>query len=122
VFTDPLSVTYNSVSKSLPRISTSGPKSLYRTADGEFSVYNQRNTDAKAGLTFVSCRLTRVAPDPTPADVFDAYRMIANSVSIGFGFDTATRANAAVDIPLLRTALLSLVDSTYQGRLIGGEL
>jgi len=68
VFTDPLSVTYNGSSKSLPRVSV-GPNGVrYRTADGEFTVVNRRVTDRRSGLTYVSVKLMRSIPDPTPAD------------------------------------------------------
>lgn len=122
MFTDPLSVTYNATAKSLPRVSVGPQRSRYRTADGEFSVVIRNTVDKKSGLTYVSCKLIRTIPDPTPSDVFDNFRVIDNSVSIEYGFDTATRASASVDHPLLRTALLSLVDSTFQGRLVAGEL
>jgi hypothetical protein len=65
--------------------------------------------------------LSRMLPDPTPADVFNDYREIKNSVKLSFSFDSSTRAEASVDIPLLRTALLAHVDSTLQGRIIAGE-
>jgi len=64
--------------------------------------------------------LSRVLPDPTSSNVFDDYRTIRNSVTLSFGFDP-TRAEASVDIPLLRTALLAYVDTTLQGRIIAGE-
>jgi len=63
----------------------------------------------------------RKMPDPTPANVFDDYREIRNAFGMFYMFDTSSRANMSVDIPLLRTSLLALVDSTLQGRILNGE-
>jgi hypothetical protein len=43
-----------------------------------------------------------------------------NSVTLAFTTNTFG-AGMSVDIPLIRSALLALVDSTLQGRLIAGE-
>lgn len=77
-----------------------------------------KTRDGGAG---VHIELTRRLPDPTPSNVFDDYREIRNSFGITYRFDSATRAEASVDIPLLRTALLAFVDSTLQSRIIAGE-
>ena len=119
MFSDPLAVTYNGSAKSLPRVSGSVNGTKYRTADGEFEI-SISNTRLKWDGTRVDITMTRRVPDPTPSNVFDDYREIKNSFSLSYSFDT-TRAEASVDIPLLRTALLALVDSTFQGRLISGE-
>jgi len=63
----------------------------------------------------------RKMPDPTPTNVFDDYREIRNAFGIFYMFDTNSRANMSVDIPLLRTSLLAFVDSTLQGRVLNGE-
>lgn len=122
MFTDPMSVTYNSSAKSLPRVGVSNLSAVYRTADGEFEIKISK-TPAKAPewSTGTSIVLVRRIPDPTPADVFDNYRMIRNSFGISYSFDP-TKAETSVDVPRLRTALLALVDSTFEGRLMGGEL
>jgi len=119
MFTDPLSVTYNSTSKSLSRVMQDEASSRYRTADGEFEVNISTRSD-KDGLEFRQISLTRLIPDPTPTNVFDNFRPIRNAYGLSYAFDT-TRAEASVDFPRLRTALLALVDSTFEGRLIAGE-
>jgi len=119
VFTDPFSVTYNGTAYSLPRTGTTKQESFYKTADGVLAI-NVRNSTGRAGSRLAVIELSRRLPDPTPTDVFDPYREIINGFSIGFRTDV-TLASASSDIPLLRTALLALVDSTLQGRLIGGE-
>jgi hypothetical protein len=120
MFSDPLAVTYNSSAKSLPRVSAGPSGTVYRTADGEFEVSISNHSVARDGSQ-VSIQLARRLPDPTPSNVFDDYRSIKNSFTLSYGFDLLTKAEASVDIPLLRSALLSFVDTTLQGRLIAGE-
>jgi len=119
VFTDPFTVTYNGTAYSLPRTGTGKQESFYRTADGTLAL-NVRNSTGRDGSRLAVIELLRRVPDPTPTDVFDPYREIINGFSIGIRTD-AILASASSDIPLLRTALLATVDSTLQGRLIGGE-
>jgi hypothetical protein len=120
VLTDPISVTYNSSAKSMARVSQNASGTVYRTADGEFDVVISdlpaRNGNVKREIT-----LTRTAPDPTPSDPFDTYRRFSNSFSICYEVPS-NKVASSVDIPLLRTALLAFVDSTLQGRIIGGEM
>lgn len=117
---DPLSVTYDSVVESLARQSIGPDDSFYRTSDGEFEVTISDSVTTD-GVTRREILLTRVIPDPTPADVFDNYRRLANSFGFVYEFDTLTRAETSVVIPLLRSALIAFVDSTLQGRIISGE-
>lgn len=120
MFTDPLAVTYNGTGYSLPRVSVAKNRARYVTADGELAVVTASYPNLREGKFVVGCTLSRRLPDPTPANVFDDYRQIINSFGVQIGFDL-TRAEASVDIPRLRTALLALVDTTFQGRLIAGE-
>lgn len=123
MFTDPLAVTYDGSAKSLPRVAAGTNGTIYRTADSEFEVRisnvapKSRNPSGK--LAFVS--LGRRVTDPTPANVFDNFREVYNIFGCYYDFDPVTRAEVSVDIPRLRTALLALVDSTFQGRVIAGE-
>jgi hypothetical protein len=121
VLTDPHSVTYNSVSKSLPRTSAFSNGATYRTADGEFEVKISRSRNKRDGRFLVQYELVRILPDPTPGDAFDAFRDIRNSFGVTYGFDPSTRAQASIDHPLLRSAVLAVVDSTFYGRLMAGE-
>jgi len=119
LLSDPLAVTYNGSSKSLPRVSGGNSRSVYRTADEEFEV-SISNSKQSVSSSIVSITLTRKLPDVTPLDAFDPYRSIKNSFTLVYEFDDS-RAQTSVDIPLLRTALLALVDTTLQSRLIAGE-
>jgi len=93
--------------------------SFYKSANGEFRVII-RNTPKGNGTTTASIELARAVPDPTPTDIFDPYREVENSFGIFYRYDL-TRGNAGIDLPLLRAALLSLVNSGFETRLIGGE-
>jgi len=53
--------------------------------------------------------------------VFDTYREVRNGFGLSIMFDAQTRAEASVDVPKLRTAVLALVDTAFQSRLISGE-
>jgi hypothetical protein len=120
MLTDPLAVTYNGSAKTLPRTSAGPNGSVFRTADGEFRIHIRSNQVSRDGGRSVSIQLSRRLPDPTPSDAFDAYRDIRNSFAVTYDFDP-TRAEASVDLPRLRTALLAFVDSTLESRLIAGE-
>jgi hypothetical protein len=121
VLTDPLSVTYNGSAKSLPRVSLDGRGSVYRTADGEFEISISKFLPPRYGIGGAGIFLARRLPDPTPSNAFDDYRVIYNTFGVTYGFDALTRAEASVDLPRLRTALLAFIDSTMETRLIGGE-
>lgn len=120
MLTDPQSVTYNGSAKSLVRKNVANGTSIYGTSDSEFEMSISRS-ETEDGLIRTEIILERVTPDPTPSDVFDSYRRIPNR--FGFVYETdPNRAFSAVDIPLLRSALIAHVDSTLQSRLLAGEL
>jgi len=122
MFTDPFSVTYNGSNLSLPRTAVAKDYNRYTTADGEFEVVISNNLrKPQDGIASVSCKLARRLPDPTPSNAFDDYRVIRNIFGFSYSFDALTRAEVSVDVPRLRTALDTLVTSTFQGRLISGE-
>lgn len=120
MLTDPLSVTYDGSSLTLPRTGNGKKYTRYTTADGLFVVFITSGS-ALGGADRVDVVFTRQMPDPTPSDVFDNYRAIRNSFGFSYAFDPLTRANASVDIPKLRTALDSWMTSTLQSRIIAGE-
>jgi len=129
MLTDPIGITYNSSSKSLPRAAVSDrgvSKKLrgesYVTSDGEFAVRTAIYSLGKNG-TRAEIILTRVPPDsdsdPFTGNVFR--QELSNSVGLIFesnNFKTGT----STDLPLLQAALLSYCDSTIRGKLVGGEI
>lgn len=120
MLTEPLSVTYDGVVESLPRVSAGPSGHVYRTVDGEFEVSISDGPKRRDGSIERVVSLSRVLPDPTPSNVFDDYRLIRNTFKVSYVFDS-TRAETSVDIPRLRTALLTWLDSTLQSRIISGE-
>jgi len=122
MFSDPLSVTYNSVAKSLPRLSSDINASSYGTSDGEFVLTigsTNRISDKGQQLLRKEVLLSRNVVDSTdPA--FTQLRFPVNSVGIIYETDVL-RIESSVDVPLLRAALLALIDSTLQGRILAGE-
>jgi len=119
---NPLSVTYNSVSKSLARQSSSDTASRYGTSDGEFTFTVDtyvRISDKGQRIIVREVKLSRNVVDSTDA-AFTQLRYPVNSVGLIFETDEL-RTESSVDVPLLRTALLALVDSTFQGRILGDE-
>lgn len=120
MLSEPQAVTFDGSAKSLARISSS-PRGVFRTADGEFELTISNDARQRNGVARREISLARRIPDPTPSDHFDDYREIRNVFGLFYEFDSFTRANSSVDIPLLRTALLAYVDATLQGRIIVGE-
>jgi hypothetical protein len=122
MFSDPFTVTYNGNGLSLPRTEVAKDYSRYKTADGLFEVLISNNLHTtRDGIATASIRLVRRLPDPTPGDAFDAYRDIRNAFGFSYSFDAVTRAEASVDVPLLRSALDALVTPAIQARIISGE-
>jgi hypothetical protein len=125
MLTDPLSVTYNGNTKSLPAVTGSTRFDLerllgtrkYMTADGEFLVATRQGV-RRDGNYQGEIHLARTAADTDVNTAASGY--FSNSVGLVYGVNPL-RVGTSVDIPLIRAALLSLVDTTLQGRIIGGE-
>jgi hypothetical protein len=123
---DPLSVTYNSVAKSIPRASAFkvGPRKrigigTYVTADQEFSVFTTQDLLSDKSQR-AEILLGRSAPDPDSNPFTDSYSALPNRFGLVYETNSLKYASAT-DIPLLRSALLSLVNTAFELRLIGGE-
>jgi len=123
---DPLSVTYNSVAKSLPRSSANKAgirrrlgTSTFATADQEFSVFSTQDLLSDGGRR-AEIILGRTAPDPDGNPFTDSYQALPNR--FGFIYEVNRFSYASVtDIPLLRSALTSLVNSALELRILAGE-
>jgi len=122
MFSDPFSVTYDGNALSLPRTGTAKDYCRYNTADQGYELVIANNlANLRNGPAHVSIKLSRRMPDPTPGDVFNAYRDIRNSFGFSLSFDSLTRAGASDDLPKLRAALDALVIPGLLTRLISGE-
>jgi hypothetical protein len=118
MFSDPLSVTVDGSAKSLPRVGASKQRTTYRTADGTFEI-KISDVPGRNGAYGVSIELAQKSPDPTPANVFDDYRDIVNAFGITYRYDVSR--SDLDDLPVIRTALLALVNSGFETRLLSGE-
>lgn len=119
MLTDPMSVTYNGSAKTLNRVSVTGDSSIYATSDREFLMTIRFSTTAD-GLVRREILFGRNAPDPTPDPFSGGPASVPNRV--GLVFETnPNRFESSTDIPLLRSAIQAFVDTTLQGRIIGGE-
>jgi len=91
MFTDPQSVTVNTVAKSMPKILSDGTKSIYRTADGlyELTVSHQISRGRVRSLVKVSQRA--IVPDPlTSVNDYETliFQMIIDRPEVGFDATT----------------------------------
>lgn len=124
MLSDPIGVTYNSVAKSLPR--TAAPKAgvlqrtgttYYNTADLEFSLKVERFV-RQGGNNVTQVSLSRRIPDAADGTI----GTIADN-AFGIIYESnPNRFETSVDIPRLRSTLLSFLDSTTELRIIGGEM
>jgi hypothetical protein len=89
------------------------------TADGQFTLQIV-SYPTEDGLVRRDIILERKTPDPTPDPFNGAPGWVANRFGLSF-VTNPNRFETSTEIPLLRTALLALVDSTLQSRLIGDE-
>lgn len=122
---DPLVVTYDGTAKSMPRTGvTPTPvgqlvaSTSYSTADGEFNVKVESFKLGK-GVTRREVILTRTTPDPD-GPFAGSYPFIPNSFGVIY-HTNETNYSSVTDIPKLRSALLSFLDTTTQGRVLSGE-
>lgn len=125
MFSDPISVTVASSSKSLPRVAPGKPgapavetaRSSYRTASGDFEIEISQsslpNGNVRSSIILHKRYLDTEPNDGQTPDVTNAVGLIFES--------NKWRYNTTADIADLRTALLALVDATFTGRLTAGE-
>lgn len=118
MLSDPISVTYDGVTSTLPRTGQNADATSYTSpADGlevVISGHRPRNGDHVVEFT-----LTHVLPDPTPADVFDPYRRVGASCTLAYRFDSSRPTEER--LAKLRTAVLAFLTPAIEARLIGGE-
>jgi len=91
MFTDPQSVTVNTVAKSMPKIRSDGTSSVYRSADGlfELTVSHQVSRGRVRSLVKISQRA--IVPDPlTSANDYETliFQMVCDRPEVGFDATT----------------------------------
>lgn len=126
MLTDPVSLTYNAGAISLargagdfPNIAKRGAHTHYRTSDGQFEL-GVTHSLLGGGATRSEITLGRNDVDSV-SNPFQGLPLTFNR--FGLIYETnLLHLETNTDIPLLRSTLLAFVDSTLQGRLIGGEM
>lgn len=113
---DPQSITVNSVAKSLARVETAGTRSVYRTADGVFQlvVSHAETKDRYRRMVRVDQKI--ISADPLDADV-SAYK----TLGVYFVVDEPLVGFTDTEIGYVWTALKTLADSTFLGKILGAE-
>jgi len=86
-FADPQSITVNAVAQSMPRISTSGLKSVYQKADETYKLTVSHDVNAKRIRTMYRIDNKAVVADPlTSANDFENLAMYLVIERPNFGF------------------------------------
>jgi len=117
MFTEPITVTIDGSATSFTRISTSEEVDVrlgqFRSADGAYTLsINSQSMGpdlTRYEVTLMKCDLGTVLD-----------RMRRNGVGIVLYVDTY-RDDTSTQVPLLRTAISTWLDSTLQGRVLAGE-
>lgn len=114
-FTDPQSLTINSIATSVPRTEVDNLKSIYTSADGnvKLTISHQPAADRTRHMIRADQRI--VASDPLTA--VNAYKNLGVYLVIdqpNFGFSATT-------INYLVAALTAWLSSTNVGKVVGGE-
>jgi hypothetical protein len=118
MFSDPLSVTVDGSAKSLSRIATSKDRTQYKTANDEFQVFIWNTHPNGTGSFTAAIELQQNYLDPTP-DPYQGYPGVSNAFGISYRVNRSR--HELDDLPILRAALLGLVNTAFETRLLTGE-
>lgn len=126
MFSDPTTVTVAGVSRSLSRKFLGTPQaplkavsgSSYSDATGEVEmvIHNDLMVNGNRRATVM---LYKHNLDSSPWD--GSVASLSNGVGLVFEVNSV-RYMSATDLVDLKTAVLALVDATFQGRVVGGEI
>ena len=115
MFADPQSLTYNTVAKSLVRVSTGENASVYRTADGEFQLRISHQENKGRVRHLIRVDRTVIAADPLTAVnayVFTGMYFVVDEPKYGF---------TDADHELLRAAFVAICSAANVAKLVAGE-
>jgi hypothetical protein len=117
MFTDPQSITVDSVEQTLARISSAGATSVYREDVGEFSLRISHEERKKGrNKRFISVMQTKVAADPFNSSINQEY--IAR---VSFKIDAPVVGYTAAELEDLSLALAGWLTSANVLKVLGGE-
>lgn len=122
MLSEPLLITYDGVQSSYARVSygnpSTGEPSTFVTSDGQFQCFITE-TEREDSVVF-EVSLERVEQDADGNPFTGSWSRLPNRV--GFVFEVnKLRYNTSTDLPLLQSALQSLVDGPFRNRIINGE-
>jgi hypothetical protein len=115
MFTDPQSVTVNSVAKSMPRVANGVSDATYRTADGIFQMRISHQTSKGRLRHMVRLDNTVIAADPLTSENSSqkaGIYLVVDEPSFGF---------ADADLDNLIDAVVGWLTSGNIAKLLGGE-
>lgn len=115
MFTDPQSVTVNSVAQSMPRIKTGNTDCTYRTADGTYQLRISHQSTKSRVRRMVRLDNTKIAADP----------LTAQNVSVSAGvyvvIDEPIVGYTDAELDYLVDALTAWLSSGNIAKLLGSE-
>jgi len=125
MLSDPQSITIDGSARTMPRVGStqsSRPQlvaqSTYRTADGVYSIATQSFRHRQSGQRRAEVILRKVVPDLSSSTNY-----VGDIISgVGLVFETDPFGYGNSDLSNVRTALLSLVDTTLMNRIVAGEV
>lgn len=117
LFSDPQSVTVNTVAKSLPRVGTSLTESKYQSSDRAYT-FKVRSTSGRRNLNTVRLENSKIVTDPFASD-----RQLPVGCSSIFTIDSPVTGYTAAELIEQVVALADwLKAGTNAAKLVGGEL
>jgi hypothetical protein len=116
MFSDPQSVTINSVAKSMPRVENNGKKSIYSMADGTFKLSISHQPTGN-GRIRSNVRIDQLAVVPDPLTSVNDYETLSYYVVV----DRPSAGFTSAQVGYLIAGLNAWLDSTAVGKIFGLE-
>jgi len=116
MFSDPQSVTINSVAKSMPRVENDGKKSIYRMADGTFQLtISHQPTGNQRFRSMIRLDQKAVVADPLTS--VNDYEILSYYVVV----DRPEQGFTSAQVGYVVAGLSAWLDSTAVGKIFGLE-
>jgi hypothetical protein len=116
MFADPISITVNAVSQSMPRVMSDGKKSVYQKADSTFTVTISHQTVSGNRIRSMA-RIDQKAIVPDPLTAVNDYETLSSYLVI----DRPLAGFSSAQVEQLIAGLKTWLDSTVIGKLYGQE-
>jgi len=114
---DPQVITVNSVAKSMPRVETSGRKSLYATDDGLFSMTVSHQTTAQDRIrSLAGFEQRAVVTNP-----LDSTDQDYDSLRINVTFDRPSYGFSLAQVQQLTAAIVAKINDAFVAQIFGQQ-